>query len=118
MARLAEQEVHLVALDGDDVLHEPPVVAPAGDELVEAGRLEGRAGEGVVAGARRLVDDGDRGLAAGRRQLLLEPDRGGEAGRAAADDQDVERRGHDRPSVARTSSGTTVSMSPTTPKSA
>ncbi len=54
----------------------------------------------------------------GRRQLLLEPDRGGEAGRAPADDQDVDRGGHAFPSVARIRSGTTVSMSPTMPKSA
>ncbi len=114
----ADQEVHLVALDRNDMLHELALVAPAREELVEAGRLERRTRQGVVAGTRRLVDHGDRRVAAGGRELLLQPDRGGEARRAAADDQDVDRCGHARPSVARTSSGTTVSMSPTTPKSA
>ena len=108
----------LVLLDRGDVLHEPAIVAPARDELVQAGGLERGAREVVVAGARCLLDDDDGRLPRRCGQLLLEADRRGQAGRTATDDQDVDRGGHARPSVARIRSGTTVSISPTMPKSA
>ena len=90
----------------------------AGHEVVQAGGLERGARPGVVAGGRSLVDDDDGELAAGGRRSLLRPERRGQAGRAGADDEDVDAV-HDYASLAAlTSCGTTVSRSPTTPKSA
>jgi len=57
----AGQEVHLVALDRDDVLHETAIVAPAGQQLVQRGRARrpprtGRFATRIVEEIQLLID--------------------------------------------------------------
>ena len=62
------------------------LVAPAGQQPVDADRIDHRAGQDMRAdlGALFQHDDGKLGID------LLQPDRGGETGRPGADDHHVE----------------------------
>ena len=66
-------------------------VLPAG-HAVRRGRPASKAAPDrhVVAGRRRLVDDGDRRLARPAASCLLQADRRGETGRPGPDDEDVD----------------------------
>ena len=78
---------HQEAVVGDRGLERVVLlVAPAGQQPVDADRIDDGAGQDVRADLRALFQHDDRKL----RIDLLQPDRGGEAGRAGADDHHVE----------------------------
>ena len=78
------------AILGDGRLDRRLLVAPAGQQPVEAGRVDDRARQDVGADLGALLEDADRQLHLPLGRQLLEADRGGEARRAGADDHHVE----------------------------
>ncbi|GJD68525.1 hypothetical protein MMMDOFMJ_1448 [Methylobacterium gnaphalii] len=66
------------------------VLAPFGQQYVEAGRVDHGARQDVRADLGALLDDDDVDLLTLLGGDLFQPDRGGEAGRSCADDHDVE----------------------------
>jgi hypothetical protein len=113
-----EQEEHVVLRHRADALGQEAMLTPAGGQLVERPRVDHGTAEIVIARLRRLVDDRHRDTLAGLVGEPLELDGRGQAARPGPDDEDIERRSHACTSSASVNAGMTVSISPTTPKSA
>src|SRR4029077_16614148 len=69
------------------------LVAPVGNEGIEADRIDHRAGEDMRADLRALLQHDDGELIASLGGKLLQPDRRGEPGRSGADNNAVELHG-------------------------